>query len=59
MGKLSGIRVLDLTQFLPGPMMTVMMADHGADIIKIEPKTGDPARDMLPCLLYTSDAADE
>lgn len=48
MGKLSGIRVLDLTQFLPGPMMTVMMADHGADIIKIEPKTGDPARDMLP-----------
>lgn len=48
MGKLSGIRVVDLTQFLPGPMMTVMMADHGADIIKIEPKSGDPARDMLP-----------
>ncbi|MEO9461142.1 MAG: CoA transferase [Marinomonas sp.] len=48
MGKLSGIKVVDLTQFLPGPMMTVMMADHGAEIIKVEPKSGDPARDMLP-----------
>ncbi|MDJ0643301.1 MAG: CoA transferase [Erythrobacter sp.] len=48
MGKLSGITVVDLTQFLPGPMMTVMMADHGARVIKIEPKAGDPARQMLP-----------
>ncbi len=48
MGKLTGITVLDLTQFLPGPMMTVMMADHGARVIKIEPKAGDPARDMFP-----------
>ncbi len=48
MGKLSGIKVVDLTQFLPGPMMTVMMADHGAQVIKVEPKSGDPARDMLP-----------
>ena len=29
MGKLSGIKVIDLSQFLPGPMMTVMLADHG------------------------------
>jgi CoA:oxalate CoA-transferase len=48
MGKLSGIRVLDLTQFLPGPMMTVMMADQGAEIIKIEPAAGDPAREQAP-----------
>ncbi len=48
MGKLSGITVLDLTQFLPGPMMTVMMADQGARVIKIEPPTGDPARDQAP-----------
>lgn len=48
MGKLSGITVVDLTQFLPGPMMTVMMADHDARVIKIEPKAGDPARSMLP-----------
>ena len=48
MGKLSGIRVVDLSQFLPGPMMTVMMADHGAEVIKIEPAAGDPARDQAP-----------
>ena len=48
MGKLSGIKVVDLTQFLPGPMLTVMMSDHGAEVIKIEPFAGDPARDMLP-----------
>jgi CoA:oxalate CoA-transferase len=48
MGKLSGITVVDLTQFLPGPMMTVMMADHGARVIKIEPFGGDPVRDQAP-----------
>ncbi len=48
MGKLSGITVLDLTQFLPGPMLTVMMADQGARVIKIEPPAGDPAREMAP-----------
>ena len=48
MGKLSGITVLDLTQFLPGPMMTVMMADHGARVIKIEPPGGEPVREQTP-----------
>ncbi len=48
MSKLAGITVLDLTQFLPGPMMTVMMADQGAEVIKIEPAAGDPARQMEP-----------
>jgi crotonobetainyl-CoA:carnitine CoA-transferase CaiB-like acyl-CoA transferase len=48
MGKLAGIRVVDLSLFLPGPMMTLMMADQGAEVIKIEPPTGDPARDMEP-----------
>jgi crotonobetainyl-CoA:carnitine CoA-transferase CaiB-like acyl-CoA transferase len=48
MGKLSGITVIDLTQFLPGPMMTVMMADHGARVIKIEPVGGEPVREQAP-----------
>ena len=48
MGKLSGITVVDLTQFLPGPMMTVMMADQGARVIKVEPEAGDPARTQAP-----------
>lgn len=48
MGKLTGIRVIDLTQFFPGPMLTVMMADHGAEVIKVEPPGGDPVRAMAP-----------
>mgnify|MGYP005851315275 FL=1 len=43
--KLEGIRVLDLSQFLPGPLMTMIMADHGAEVIKVEaPGEGDPGR---------------
>lgn len=42
--KLSGIEVLDFSQFMPGPSLTAMMADHGARVIKVEPPTGDPTR---------------
>lgn len=48
MTKLASLRVVDLTLFLPGPMMTQMMADQGADVVKIEPPGGDPARAMGP-----------
>jgi crotonobetainyl-CoA:carnitine CoA-transferase CaiB-like acyl-CoA transferase len=33
--KLEGIRVVDLSQFLPGPHFTMMMADHGAEVIRV------------------------
>ncbi|MEQ1497915.1 MAG: CoA transferase [Novosphingobium sp.] len=48
MGKLSGIKVVDLSVFLPGPMMTMMMADQGAEVWKIESPAGDPARSQEP-----------
>lgn len=46
--KLAAIRVVDLSVFLPGPMLTMMMADQGADVLKVEPPGGDPARQMAP-----------
>ncbi len=46
--KLENVRVLDLSQFLPGPHLTMTMADHGADVIMVEPKNGvgEPVRAM-------------
>src|SRR5258708_37864031 len=45
---LSGIRVLDLSQYIPGPYAGLMLADMGADVVKVEPPGGDPARQLGP-----------
>ena len=43
--KLQGIKVIDLSMFLPGPYLSLHLADHGADVLKIEPPgEGDPGR---------------
>ncbi len=45
--KLEGVKVIDLSSFLPGPHLTMMMADHGAEVIKIEqPGLGDATRSI-------------
>ncbi len=44
--KLQGIKVVDLSLFLPGPAMTQAMADHGAEVIKVEPPGGEPNREI-------------
>ena len=41
---LDGVRILDLSQYIPGPFATRQLADLGAEVIKVEPPGGDPMR---------------
>jgi alpha-methylacyl-CoA racemase len=45
---LDGIKVLDLSQYLPGPMAGLILADMGADVLKIEPPAGDEMQHLGP-----------
>lgn len=54
-GALEGFRIIDLTQVISGPLATRVLADQGADVVKVEPPTGDILRHMggLPGLSPT------
>jgi alpha-methylacyl-CoA racemase len=47
-GFLSGVKVLDLSQYIPGPMASLILADMGAEVLKIEPPGGDEMRRLGP-----------
>lgn len=49
-GALEGLRVIDLTMMLAGPYASMMLADQGADVIKVEPPGGDSTRRIGPHL---------
>ncbi len=44
----NGLKVIDLTRVLGGPYCTMILSDHGAEVIKIEPPQGDEVRDWGP-----------
>ena len=54
-GPLDGLKVVDLTRMLAGPYVTMLLADQGATVIKVEPFEGDGTRDLGPFLPADAD----
>jgi crotonobetainyl-CoA:carnitine CoA-transferase CaiB-like acyl-CoA transferase len=50
---LSGIKVVDFSMFVPGPFASAILADLGAEVIKVEPPRGDPGRAYVPAQFDT------
>ncbi|MCH8815676.1 MAG: CoA transferase [Chloroflexi bacterium] len=46
MGVCDGLRVIDFSNWMAGPLATMVLADNGAEVIKVEPPEGDPAREL-------------
>ena len=47
-GPLAGLTVVDLSEYICGPYATKLLADFGADVIKVERPGGDPGRKLAP-----------